>query len=502
MSEPTSASFGDLANSGDLETFGSKLSKVPVNRLSGLGKDEDFQYSLARLAKIVATDSQPLRRLAALALIGKADSSVQRREPAIEHAARDALQTEPPRLVADGSSALDFNARRYIAEVLDRAEGDWVARYAAQALLDEERSDHARTSFARLVFDRSATLTEAFRLISSTAARSLHANPGKKDADLARARRLARLFPALTDATRLTSAETGECLDAEIRPLLQALMLRFSAPKVGTEGEDAAASAVKESLLFLSTLVRTRFSISTCSETYSPINGIKRWCERGEWPVEAKEAVARLEQSLLEAVMLQSRLGRPPSELVNILISLTGNRSRVEARLKMIAAEPGIEKSVREWLLFGGKTGPRRFASEHATEAGLRDADAMVAVAAIRSERVRRRLEATNELLPAIRARQDLSQEAVKLTQLLNDVRALLGDLTSLLRRRSLHLFGQPGEIVTADPLRHEIEDGRVIDTAVVKIRSPGVLRRLASGNEAVVRKAVVEGVTGNDEER
>jgi hypothetical protein len=214
------------------------------------------------------------------------------------------------------------------------------------------------------------------------------------------------------------------------------------------------------------------------------------------------EAVGRLEQSLLEAITLQSRLGRPPSELVQILVSLTGDRPRVDNRLKAIAAEPGIEQSVREWLLFGGKTGPARFVSEHATEAGLRDADAMIAAAAVRSERVRRRLDAVNEVLPAIRARQDSAHDAIKITQLLNDVRSLLGDLASLLRRRSLHLYGQQGEVVPADRLRHEKEDGGIIDTAMVKVRSPGVLRRLASGSEAVVLKAAVEGVTAYDDKR
>jgi hypothetical protein len=214
------------------------------------------------------------------------------------------------------------------------------------------------------------------------------------------------------------------------------------------------------------------------------------------------EAVNRLEQSMLEAITLQSRLGRPPSELVQILVSLTGDRPRVDNRLKAVAGEPGIEQNVREWLLFGGKAGPARFASEHATEAGLRDADAMVAAAAIRSERIRRRLDAVNEVLPAIRAREDLAHEAIKITQLLNDVRALIGDLTSLLRRRSLHFFGEHGEIVPADRLRHEKEDGGIIDTAMVKVRSPGVLRRTASGSEAIVVKAVVEGVTAYDDER
>jgi hypothetical protein len=503
MREPMSSTFIDLAGRGELETFGNKLSKVPVNRLSGLGKDEDFRGALKILANIVASEGEPLQRLAALALIGKADSSVQRREPVIEQSAREALRIEPPRLVSHGSSALDFNARRYIAEVLDRAEGEWVGRYAAQALLDEERSDHARLSFARLVFDRSPSLADAFRLIASTASESLHAKPGKKDADLARARRIARLFPALTEAIRLTPIDTGEALDTELRPLVQSLMLRFSAPKIGLEGQEAAASAVREALAFLSTIVRTRFSISTSSETYSPINGIKRWCERQEWPLEAKDAVGRLEQSLLEAIMLQARLGRPPSELVQILISLKGDRPRVEARLKAIAAEPGLEPSVREWLHFGGKSGPRRFSTHHATEAGLRDADPLLAAAAVRGERVRRRLElVADEVVAVIRTHPGLTQEAIKLTQLLNDVRALIGDLSSLLRRRSLHLFGEHGEIIEADPSRQEREDGRVIDTPAVRVRAPGVVRRLATGTEAVVRKVVVEGVQGNEHEQ
>ena len=478
----------------DLDRFSRLLATVPDNRIASLGKEGQFHEALRSLARLATQGSEPIDRLNALALLGKAESTVQRREKAVENAVRAALRKEPPRLVLNGASALDFNARRYIAEMLDRAEGDWVAAYAAQALLDEDRSDHARLSFAQVVCDRADTLEAAFELITAIAPKSLHAAPGKKDSALARARRIARLLPAISEAVRQATTETGDELDARIQPLFQALVFRFDRPTIGLEGEQAGGAAVAASLTFLATLVRTRFSISGSAETYSPVSSLRRWWKGSTWPEEAAEAVGRLERSVIEAITLQARIGRPPRELLSVWLTLSGDRRSVESRLKKIAEVPGLDEDVRAWLLAGGSSPAPRFTSDHAIESGLRDADQLIAAAAIRAERSRRRLEQVNaETLPAVRSRPDLVGEAVKLTQFVNDVRALLDDLASVFRRRSLDLFGVAGELVPSDPTRHETRDGRLIDTATVKVQTPGVVRRLATGNEAVVTKAIVE---------
>lgn len=481
------------AGSGDLARFGEELAAVKVGRLSHLAKETEFHRALLALAQIAASDPDPLRRLTALSLVGKADTATQSREAETGAACRAALRVEPPRLRIGDDQPLDADGRIYIAEALRHSDEPWLTRWAALALLDETNSDNARTPLAALVLDRSPSLAEAFDLLASLVPGSLFERPATKEPELTRTRRLARLCDVLEGAIRNTNVESGPDLPAALNRLLQSLAFRYSRPTAGRESQEVTEAAAAAIMTFVSTLIRIRFSISADPESYSAIRRLKSWFGQGSWPAALKIARAKLSQSVREAIALRARMQLPSRDLFAVLTQLTGDRRTAERQILPIADLPGIAPNIQDWLRSGGKRTGSREAGKNLEEAGLRDADDLIALASVRAGRLKAIAEGeAKAALAAIRQHPQLADAARALTQLVALGRAIPQDLELLLQRRSLSVFWNAGEIVENDPVRQEPAEGGLIDTQMVEVITPGVQRKLPNGTMIVVRKAAV----------
>lgn len=483
------------AEGGDLPAYAAALAAIPVQRLNTIGKLPAFQQSVARLVPTALAASASADRLAALALIGRADSTTQQKQPAIAEAARAAVAEPPPQFDAEGLKSLTPDDRYYLALVVARADADWVAPYAARALVEEggepRSKNDVRKAFAELVFARSPTLADAFLRIAEAVPQSSHEDPGTKEAELSRSRRLAKLFPALEDATRAALADNGDDLSAAFITMMQALVFRFGRPWAGTESDGAAAAVVEASLMLLSTLLRTRFLISVETDAYKTVGRIKYWHRTDSWPKSASAGRERLSQTLLQAIALRAKTGHASQELLSVLIQLAGDRRRIEPHIARLADQQGVPEEVQDWLRAGGKQTPPRFATAAGEEAGLRDVDTLLASAAVRAAHVQSLVQdQAKAALVHVRGQDDLGDAARTLTQTLNFARALSVDVGALARRRSLSLFGEPGEMVIAEARRHRQENGQLIQTERVRIERPGVERALPNGTTEIILQA------------
>lgn len=487
------------AGSGDLKGFGNALSSIPVHQLNTIGKEFGFQQAVALLVPLVREGSDA-RRLTALALIGRADSTTQQKQPTVAEAARAALNKEPPEIGAAGLKALTPDDRYYLALTLGHSDAAWVPAYAAKMLVDEDGQprikNDVRKILADIVFGRAETLSAAFTTVAKAVPGSQHEDPGTKGAELSRAKRLVKLLPAIEDAARLATADNGDDLAESFNEMMQALIFRFGRPPVGAEGDEAAAEAVDAALMLLSSLLRTRFLISVETEAYKTVARIKYWHRTDGWPKAAFASRNRLSQTLLQAIGLRAKTGNPSQELLAVLIQLAGDRRRIEPQLERLADQPGVPEEVQDWLRAGGRKLEPKFVSSAGEEAGLRDVDSALAHATIRASQVQALVEAdAKPALGRIRERDELAVAARTLTQCLNFSRALANDVVALSRRRSLSLFGEPGEPVSTDPRKHKSSDGNLITTEMVKIDRPGVERVLPNGTAEVIVPAQVSEV-------
>lgn len=501
MTETIVEALLDRARAGDLEGYAEAITAVPVYQLSTIGNLDGFQQSVAALVPLAAGGDK-LRRLKALALIGRADNTTQQKQEALARSARDAVRAPPPQFGVEGQKALSPDERYYISLVVARSEADWVPAYAARALVDEEGpprlKNDVRAAFASLVFDRMETLTEAFRLMAGAVPGSLLEDPRTKDAELSRTRRLARLLPAIEHATRLAMSDNGADLAAGFNEMLQALVFRYGRPTTGTEGDDLAAGVVDAALMLLSTLLRTRFLISVETEAYKTVGRLKHWHKTDSWPKAARGARLRLEQTLLQAIVLRARTGNASGELLAVLIQLAGDRRRVERQLAADAETPGIPADVQDWMRAGGRQSAPRFRTAAAGEAGLRDVDTLIAGATLRAHHLHGLAEGrAKEAVAMIRQKLDSADAVRALVQFLNHSRALANDVLALSRRRSFATFGEPGALVEAVPSRHQLEDAALITTEMVQIERPGIERLLPNGTAEVILPAIVKGAPG-----
>lgn len=489
------------ARDGDLARYAAALGGVPVQRLNTIGREDAFQRSVALLVPVARTGAAAEDRLKALALIGRADSTTQQKQPAIADAARLAVRDAPPPIGSD-ERVLSSDERYYLSLVIARAEAPWVVPYAARALVDEggeaRLKNDVRAAYAALVFERSATLADAYRAIEGAVSGSLHEDPGTKEADLSRARRLTKLLPAIEDSTRSTLTDSGDDLVPAFNAMMQRLVFRHARPPVGGDGDDAAGASAEAVLLLLSTLLRTRFVLAVEADAYLSVGRLKYWHKTETWPKAAAAARRRLSQTLLQAITLRAKTGNPSRELLAVLIQIAGDRRRAEPQLAAIAEQRGIVPDVQDWLRAGGRQTAPRFETRAGDEAGLRDVDALLGAAAVRAAHVRSLLDGDGKAaLARIRDQAELADSARALTQAANFSRALASDVLALLQRRSLALFGAVGDEVEAERERHRREDGRLIDTATVRIERAGVERVLPNGVAEVILPAVVTPVEG-----
>lgn len=484
----------ESARNGDLDNFASVLSSVPVSRLGSLGKDQPFRDGVDQLVPFALNASDPIKRLQALALIGRADSTTQQKQAEIGKSAKRAAAVEPPQLDVAAQEKLKSEDRYYIALVVARADADWKVNYAARSLLNETSLPKTRdprdvrSAFTEILFDGAPDLSGMFRTLAAAVPGSLHENPGTKEADLSRARRVARVLAPIEDAIRNGVKENGNELAASFNKMLQALVYRYARPMVGLEGDEVAAGVVDAVLSLVGTLLRTRFSLAGQTESYKAVAQLKHWHKTQTWPKCVRPARQRLAQSLREAITWRAQTGKVSRELLAVLIQIVGDRRTVEKQLLVIAEQPEIPPDVQDWLRAGGTSPQKRFENVAAEEAGLRDADSVIATALVRAQRLRTLVDD-----PAI---SDQERENTLIggaqKQIVNFARAIANDVIGIGGRRSMTLLGIVGEIVPADRKRHRSLDGRLIQTEFVRIESPGVERTFPNGTSEVVLPAQV----------
>lgn len=500
MSEQSAARLLDCAQRGDLTGYAEALTGLPVSQLNTIGKLPTFRQSVAALVPVARDGTTARIRLAALALIGRADNTTQQKQLEIAEYATAAIALPPPPLDAQAQEDLKPEDRFYIGLVATRGDPAWSLPYAALALVNEggepKKQKDVRATFAGMIFDRAPTLAAAFALIAAAVPGSLHHDPATKDHELSRARRLTKLLPAIEDAMRSTLRDSGDGLASAFNAMLHGLMFRYGRPIAGAEADDVAGEAADAAFKLLSTLVRTRFSAAVEVEAYRTVGRAQAWLKTRSWPDATDASRQRLNQSLIEAVAVRASMGKASQELVAVLVQLAGHRGTIERQLAPLAGRPDVPADVQDWLRAGGKPVPPRFETEDSDEAGRRDIDTMLASATIRALQVKSSIE--TDMLGAIglvRQHEDLAAVGRTLTQGLNYARALANDVVAIARRRSMSVFGSPGEVVSAEPKRHIGSDGRGIITEKIRIDRLGVERTLPNGTTEVIVQATGTGV-------
>lgn len=434
----------------------------------------------AWLALLDAPDTAPEHRLLAIAESIRLGQVVKRWAAEIGRQLRPAFAAElpPARLLAEADDRLN------LARACSLMSSDWLPAYLARAIADEETGERARTEMVAGLLAQCGDLATVLGELTQAfeALRPETELPG----DTA-ARRLTRTLAVLRAALLEAELDAGHQPGKALYELLALPLSTLGKPQT----EKVQLDLVREALLTVHDIVRTRISVAADPQMYSVVAYCRRLVGPSTWPKELEGPLERLITDVSEALILLGRQGQRDQALLGQLDVLCSHaeHARVLAR-KLAQRHPELPEDVRYWLEHG-RARVVREASESAREAAASTADASIGVALQTARRTRNlgdglkeRLVASLEiyepaLIPAVRDLFDRTQ-------------ALAVQVEQVASLRELDLYGLPGEEVEMSPkFFTAVGDGT---RQRMTVRQPAIVRKRADGSVGeVLAKGIVD---------
>lgn len=450
-----------------------------ANVLVAIARDSRMQSGLEHLL-LAASDGKAgsLRYLARLwHMTAQAPLNAQRSE---------FIRRLKPLLQPKGhlSDLTDPNDRRYAAEALAEVAGDWLPEFAAQALVQEEAGERARTALAQALLFRTKNLNAALHLI----AKALNdLNFTTKDRGSSRARRMVRVLDALCEALVEVDPAVEDGIGAEVAAFLDAGLRR----ELIGEAE-AAAELATAALGFLRTIVRFHGTLAAEHQTFDAVARLRKLVPGTEWPERATAEAATLARAVREALLFLVRQNIADDQLRRVHAQLLGEVASGLLLKQAIGAGHGLPTGLASWLVSGKM--PKVVSSTAALEAGILESiDHDLARAFRESSELRNTIAITGEEI--VDAAREYSENLGERTEaILGRIQRVLRYIDAAAETRGFRLRGQPGEIVEFAATDHETADGSPA-SRTVRLRNRLVERTRDASSVTVVVKAEVDRV-------
>jgi hypothetical protein len=454
---------------------------ITAKALPKQADDPSIQAGRAHLlAQVFASDAEPVHRLLSISECIRLGQVVKRWLPEIVEQLRPAFAEELPsmQLLSDADDRLN------LARACVPMSSFWLSAYLAKAIAEEETGEKVREEMMIALLARSPSLTVALRQLTS-AFQALRPNTGTPGDTVAR--RLARTLAVLRGVLVENELEAGDELGKVLYEMLALPLSTLGKPQT----EKAKIDLVREALLTVHDIVRTRISVVTDPQMYSVVAYCRKLIDSASWPSDLGSPLKRLTTDITEALLLLCRQGLCDQGLLAQLDVLCSYPERARAIASDLAAKhPELTEDVRDWLK-RGRMRTTRQVSESAIEAAASNADESIGMALQAARRAREMRDNLREpLLASLEIYEPALASATQ--ELLDRVQALAVQVEQAASLRTLDLYGIPGE---------EIEMSSKFFTAVgdaprqrMIVRQPAIVRKHPDGNVGdVVVKGIVE---------
>lgn len=432
------------------------------------------------LAQVFALDAAPEHRLLSIAECIRLGQVVKRWAPEIAEQLRPAFADELPsmQLLSDADDRLN------LARACALMSSAWLPAYLAKAIAEEETGEKARAEAMAALLARVPDLATALRLLGNAfeAVRPDTETPGDTVA-----RRLARTLTALRNALLEVELDAGDAPGKALYELLALPLSGLGKPQT----EKVQLDLVREALLTVHDIVRTRISVVADPQMYSVVAYCRRLLGCTSWPQELSSPLERLITDVSEALILLGRQGQCDQTLLGQLDVLCSNPQRARALARDLAAKhPELPEDVRDWLE-RGRIRIVRSASESAIEAAASNADESIGLALQAARRAR---AVRDNLHEPLLANLDIYEPtmAPAARELLDRVQALAVQVEQAASLRALDLYGVPGEEIEMSPKFFTVLGN--VPRQRMLVKQPAIVRKRPDGSLGdVVAKGIVE---------
>ncbi len=378
----------------------------------------------------------------------------------------------------------DADDRLNLARACAQMSAAWLPAYLAKAIAEEETGEKARTEMMAALLARSPDLATALRELAN-AFQALQ--PSTEEPGETAAKRLARTLAALRNTLLEVELDAGDEPGKALYEMLALPLSDLGKPQT----EKVQIDLVREALLTVHDIVRTRISVVADPQMYSVVAYCRRLIGSTSWPKELNSPLERLITDVSEALVLLGRQGQCDQALLGQLDVLCSHSERARALARDLAAKhPELPEDVRDWLE-RGRMRVARQASESAIEAAASNADASIGLALQAARRARAVRDNLHEpLLANLEIYEPTMAPAAR--ELLDRVQALAVQVEQAASLRSLDLYGAPGEEIEMSPKFFTVVGGTPRQRMLVK--QPAIVRKRPDGSVGdVIAKGIVE---------
>ena len=432
------------------------------------------------LALVFAQNAAPEHRLLAIAECIRLGQVVKRWAPEIAQQLRPAFAQELPAM----QLLTDADDRLNLARACALMSAAWLPAYLAKAIAEEETGEKARTEMMAALLARSPDLATALRELAN-AFQALR--PSTEDPGETAAKRLARTLAALRNTLLEVELDAGDEPGKALYEMLALPLSDLGKPQT----EKVQIDLVREALLTVHDIVRTRISVVADPQMYSVVGYCRRLIGSTSWPQELNSPLERLITDVSEALILLGRQGQCDQALLGQLDVLCSYPERARALARDLAAKhPELPEDVRDWLERGRRRVARQ-ASESAIEAAASNADESIGLALQAARRARAVRDNLHEpLLANLEIYEPTMAPAAR--ELMDRVQALAVQVEQAASLRALDLYGVPGEEIEMSPKFFTVVGGTPRQRMLVK--QPAIVRKRPDGSVGdVIVKGIVE---------
>jgi len=430
------------------------------------------------LAQVFAPNVTPAHRLLAIAECIRLGQVVKRWAPEIAEQLRPAFVEELPsmQLLSEADDRLN------LARACALMSSPWLPAYLSKAISEEETGEKTREEMMTALLTRSPNLAVALQQLVS-AFQALR--PNTEEPGETAARRLARTLAALRSTLLEVELEAGDKPGKALYEMLALPLSVLGKPQT----EKAQIDLVREALLTVHDIVRTRISVVADPQMYSVVAYCRRLIGNVSWPSELSDPLERLITDVTEALILLGHKGQPDAALLDQLNVLCNHPERARTLARDLAAKhPELPENVRDWLK-RGRIRVVRQASESAIEAAASNADESIGLALQAARRARVMRDNLHEpLLVSLEIYEPGMVPAVR--DLLDRVQALAVQVEQAASLRALDLYGVPGEEIEMSPKFFAVAGNAPRQRMLVK--QPAIVRKRPDGS---IGDVVVTGI-------
>lgn len=472
--------FADAADPGTRRS--ALIDLIKTKQLHKVASNEAFQRGLGRLARSAQDAGQDTDRLLGVAALLHAAATAPSIRASVELLVRNAVSGPLSRL----HELPDVHDRLYAARSWRVVPAAWSLDALAIAAAREESGEAVRKECIEAIVGLS---TKIERAVSALREALLAVTFETKKPGDSLARRLNRVFAALTDSLSRSHKPVGGDIGREISNLVERGFRAAGRP----ESPAVRVDVVEHVAVLTHAIVRADFSLAGHDKTYEALSVVSEWFRAREWEQlcessKAAEAISRVRDDVAKSLLLLAGAGKTDDRLRRALATAAGSRRRGDAICRKMAKEhPGIPDDVRDWL--AGASRRTRIAS--AVESRERSIDEVLAELLIDMTRLAGASRVVqSDVLPDVSI--VLPQSMHALSRLTGMADVMANKLNLAVAWRSLRMRGTVGEEVEFSPVEHQFSAAGARSRRV-RLLSPVVERVSEDGVPRVVLKAAVE---------